>query len=172
MLERLTRRLRADLQQLQAQEQNGVIDAGLTSRRERLEQSVVDADGALTRARDRLLERLLAKGLNMEYDLPTFLRYAGNQSGDRLRTVRTHLLDIRRRAHAFIEHSYHVTAQTDVGPDPETFKTWLRPEAEALTKAYCDLTFAFGLARLGETDECHKLHKTAESVFGVSPRED
>lgn len=119
----------------------------------------------LTRARDRLLERLLAKGLNMEHDLPTFLRYAGNQSGDRLRTVRTHLLDIRQRAHAFIEHSYHVTAQTDVGPDPETFKTWLRPEAEALTKAYCDLTFAFGLARLGETDECHKLHKTAEKAL-------
>jgi multidrug resistance efflux pump len=61
-LERLTRRLRADLQQLQAQEQNGVIDAGLRSRRERLEQSVVNADGALTRARDDLAQARVELG--------------------------------------------------------------------------------------------------------------
>ena len=61
-LERLAKRLRADLQQLQTQEQSGLIDDGVRSRRERLEQSVVDADGALTRARDDLAQARLELG--------------------------------------------------------------------------------------------------------------
>lgn len=50
-LERLAKRLRSDLQQLQTQEQSGLIDSAVRSRRERLEQSIADADGAMTRAR-------------------------------------------------------------------------------------------------------------------------
>jgi seryl-tRNA synthetase len=61
-LERLAKRLRGDLQQLQAQEQGGMSDSGLRSRRERLEQSVIDADGALTRARDDLAQARLELG--------------------------------------------------------------------------------------------------------------
>ena len=61
-LERLAKRLRGDLQQLQAQEQNGMIDQGVRSRRERLEQSVADADSALTRARDDLAQARVELG--------------------------------------------------------------------------------------------------------------
>jgi len=61
-LERLAKRLRGDLQQLQAQEQNGLLDPGLRSRRERLEQSVGDADNALTRARDDLTQARVELG--------------------------------------------------------------------------------------------------------------
>ena len=61
-LERLAKRLRADLHQLQAQEQNGMIDAGLQSRRERLEQSVGNADGALARAREDLAQARVELG--------------------------------------------------------------------------------------------------------------
>jgi hypothetical protein len=119
----------------------------------------------LARARDRLLDRLLVQGLSMEYDLPSFLRFSGTQSSDRLRLVRTHLLDIRERARDLITRSYQVDAQTEVAPDPPTFKTFTKPEVAPLTKAYCDLTFAFGLARLGEESESRKLRQAAEKVL-------
>ena len=37
----------------------------------------------LARTRDRLLERLLTRGLDAEQDLPSFLRYAGQKSTER-----------------------------------------------------------------------------------------
>lgn len=94
---------------------------------------------ALTRARDRLLERLFQHGLRPELDLPSFLRIAGRMSSDRFHLVRDHLLRLHRLAHA-----------------------WLRKHPRAaLTPAYADLTFAFGLARLGEPLHCDKLLQNA-----------
>jgi cellulose synthase operon protein C len=117
----------------------------------------------LARARDRLLERLLAHGLSMEHDLPSFLRFSGHQSSDRLRMVRNHLLDMRERAHDFIERSYKVDG--DVSPDPPSWPSMIKPEVAKSTKAYCDLTFAFGFARLGDESESRKLQQAAEKVL-------
>jgi hypothetical protein len=61
-LERLAKRLRGDLQQLQAQEQNGLIDPAVSGRRARLEQSIADADGALSRAQADLAQARIELG--------------------------------------------------------------------------------------------------------------
>src|SRR5262245_4961988 len=61
-LERLAKRLRGDLQQLQATEQTGLIDPAVTGRRARLEQSIADADGALTRAQADLAQARIELG--------------------------------------------------------------------------------------------------------------
>src|SRR5205085_12265778 len=59
---------------------------------------------ALTRTRDRLLERLFKNGLSAEQDLPTFLRFSGVRSSDRFRAFRDWLVPlpekIRRWIHA------------------------------------------------------------------------
>src|SRR5262249_37321894 len=58
-------------------------------------------------------------------------------------------------------------ASTEVSPDPPTFKNFTRPEVAPLTKAYADLIFAFGLARMGEDSESRKLQQAAEKVLDV-----
>jgi hypothetical protein len=88
---------------------------------------------ALAHARDRLLERLFQHGLRPERDLPTFLRFAGQPSGQRVRAAREWF-----------------------GELPDAAKAWsatasLVGAAAEATAAYIDLIFAFGLARLGET---------------------
>src|SRR5262249_35405925 len=52
---------------------------------------------ALTRTRDRLLERLFKDGLRVEHDLPTFLRFSGGRSSDRFRAFRDSLLLLPHR---------------------------------------------------------------------------
>jgi hypothetical protein len=93
---------------------------------------------ALARARDRLLERLYQHGLSPEVDLPSFLRFAELRSRERFRAVRDQILRLRQWAHEWIATA---TLQT-----PGT-----------CTEDYADLMFAYCLARLGETTECHKL---------------
>jgi hypothetical protein len=119
----------------------------------------------LARARDRILDRLLARGLRMDHDLASFLRFSGDKSSDRLRTVRTHLLDIRERAHELIGRSYDVSINTEGSSDLAYFKSFTRPEVAPLTRAYADLILAFGLARLGEESESRKLQQAAGKVL-------
>src|SRR5262249_43955063 len=38
---------------------------------------------ALARTRERLLDRIAPKGLNLELDVPAFLRFAGSEAGER-----------------------------------------------------------------------------------------
>jgi hypothetical protein len=95
----------------------------------------------LARVRDRMLERLIAEGLRPEYDLPTFLRTAGHRDSARIREVQKHAT-----------HLHEVASH------------WCR-SVQSTTQLYIDLTFAFGLARLGEVNACReRLTKAAERV--------
>lgn len=85
---------------------------------------------ALARSRDRLLERLYHNGLRPEQDLPSFLRFAGAPTSQRFRAVRQWMIGL-----AELGGEWVATSGTS-----------------GLTPAYVDLIFAFGLAKLGETD--------------------
>jgi hypothetical protein len=101
---------------------------------------------ALARARDRLLERLFHNGLRPEQDLPSFLRFAGEPSSQRFRAVRQWLADLAVQA-----------------------QKWVKDNADPIQKppmdAYVDLTFAYGLARLGETEPARKMLEHALVVL-------
>lgn len=113
---------------------------------------------ALARARDRLLERLLTRGLEPEQDLPTFLRYAGQKSSERFRAVREHVFRLRDLALHWIDHCYSLADNPEV------------KSAHAFTRAYADLIFAYGLARLGETSGARRLQAASAEV--LSKRDD
>lgn len=108
---------------------------------------------ALARARDRLLERLYHNGLRPEQDLPSFLRFAGQPTSQRFRAVRQWLIDLANLAQDWLK---------DGGAGA--------PSATAQTAAYVDLVFAFGLARLGESDAARELLARARGV--LSTRDD
>jgi hypothetical protein len=92
---------------------------------------------ALARVRDRLLERLLAGGLNPDRDLPAFLRYSGSQGGERLRILRDRLEVLRQAIHRWSGFHPGDTLQQ--------------------TSSYIDLMFAFAHARLGEAGSAQAL---------------
>jgi hypothetical protein len=103
----------------------------------------------LARARDRLLERLFQNGLRPEQDLPGFLRFAGQPGSPRFRAVRQWLTRLCDAAHDWaIENG--TPAEVASKPAPPT-------------SAYIDLTFAFGLARLGEADAARALWDRAKA---------
>ncbi len=104
---------------------------------------------ALARARDRLLERLFTDGLRPEQDLPGFLRFAGPAVADRFRGVGQWLRRMAERAHAWIG------------------RQGLEPTAQGTpkTRAYSDLLFAFGLARLGEQAAAVELLHRAKAAL-------
>ena len=101
---------------------------------------------ALARARDRLLERLFHNGLRPEQELPGFLRFGGQPATQRFRGVRQWLIRLCEMA-----------------------KEWVRKqEGETSTipmAGYVDLIFAFGLARLGETDASREALARAATVL-------
>lgn len=97
----------------------------------------------LVRTRDRLLERLLTSGLSPELDLPSFLRFSGQNTADRFRRVRERLRGLHRLARRWVEN-------------------------ETYTAAYVDLIFAFGLARIGETSACQEIRHQAKAVLGAA----
>jgi hypothetical protein len=102
---------------------------------------------ALARARDRLLERLFHNGLRPEQDLPSFLRFAGHPDSQRCREIRDWLKGLSEKARSWIDDNQDI-----LGRKPPT-------------KAYADLLFAFGLARLGETDDARRLLQRARDVL-------
>lgn len=104
---------------------------------------------ALARARDRLLERLYNNGLRPEQDLPSFLRFAGQPTSQRFRAVRQWLIDLANLAQDWLKDGTGV------------------PSATAQTTAYVDLVFAFGLARLGESDAARDLLARARGVLST-----
>jgi FtsH ternary system domain X7 len=108
----------------------------------------------LARVRDRLLQRLLDEGgLNRERDLPTFLRLSGVRDSDRLRIVRERVLKL------------HGLVQKWITFDQDEEKT-------EVNRAYVDLMFAFGMARLGEaTAARNDLLGRAAKVL-LAPRND
>jgi hypothetical protein len=90
----------------------------------------------LARVRDRLLQRLLERGLEAERDLPSFLRYAGLREPERMRTVREKALDLHNAV-----------------------KKW--SESIPVNQPYIDLLFAFALGRLGESTPARQLLDSA-----------
>jgi hypothetical protein len=102
---------------------------------------------ALARARDRLLERLFQYGLRPELDLPSFLRFAGQPSGQRFREVCAWMKQTCEKARKWVD-------------DNGDFFDRKTP-----TKAYADLLFAFGLARLGENEDAKRLLQRARSAL-------
>ncbi len=107
---------------------------------------------ALARARDRLLERLYRSGLRPEQDLPSFLRFSGAAGSQRFRTVRTWLAGLADKAQRWAREK----GRTFSGKLPRTG-----------TGAYIDLFFAFGLARLGESDAARQmLARAARELTG------
>lgn len=112
----------------------------------------------LARTRDRLLERLLAKGLSIETDLPDFLRFSGNRSSDSYRLVRDWLvngegliLDWSRNCSGAVMKHPLATLPKEANPDT--------------TLAYLRLILAFGLGRFGEQTLSTKLQKVAGQVL-------
>jgi hypothetical protein len=93
----------------------------------------------LARARDRLLERLHQNGLSRDLDLPGFLRFGADPSGERSRKICAHLLQLHKEVRAWVDRG-NMTA----------------PHTAALT----DLVFAHGLARLGEAGACDTLRRS------------
>lgn len=103
---------------------------------------------ALARARDRMLDRLVKFGLTPEYDLPAFMRFLGQQGGDRFRVVRDRVAGLRAGVHKWVAEG-HAQNKT----------------ALPTTLAYVDLIFAFGLAKLGETSPAQSLVKDAHKAL-------
>jgi hypothetical protein len=116
----------------------------------------------LARARDRLLDRLLARGLSVDHDLPRFLRFSGLRSDD-YRKATEGLIDLVGPILAWsdncskevIAHPHHINAKR---ADPNN------------TLAYLKLVLAFGLARLGETERSNEIRAAAYKVLGTQDR--
>ncbi len=108
---------------------------------------LLDGDAlALARARDRLLERLFHSGLRPEQDLPSFLRFAGQPTGQRFRDMREWMKELCEKAHAWVEQNRNPAQKPPMPP-------------------YINLLFAFGMARLGEADLSKQLMKRAHDVL-------
>ena len=97
---------------------------------------------ALVRGRDRLLARLYRRGLQRLHDVAHFIHFAGQRDGSRLRQIQDMLLTLRQAVQAWLARDGH-------GPG-------------SLTRAYADLLFAYGFARMG--DERHRLDLTTAAV--------
>ncbi len=120
---------------------------------------------ALARARDRILERLFKNGLRPEQDLPGFLRFAGQPTSQRFRQVRQWMTALCQQAHTWAKQiAFKLPAPSE---DPPRVIT--RPQTEGpgvrATHAYIDLIFAFGLARVGESDASKELVTQAETIL-------
>ena len=105
---------------------------------------------SLARARDRMLERLFQNGLTPEFDMPSFLRAKGMGSNDRFRVLGEQINELAESVGQWIT-------------EPELSQT------TAQTREYAKLTFAFGLARLGETSACKGM--TAEACEALAATE-
>jgi hypothetical protein len=90
----------------------------------------------LARVRDRLLQRLLERGLEPERDLPSFLRYAGLREPERMRAVRAKAMDLHKAVRDWTNHI-------------------------PVNRPYVDLLFAFALGRLGESASARQLLDSA-----------
>lgn len=105
----------------------------------------------LTRAHDRVLARL-HRGLSIDRDVPSFLRFVGR--GQRGESTATELLV---RELAGLQERFAATTRA-------------RSSVEAplpLTRAYVELTFAYGLARLGQTEQARRLAGAATGALDL-----
>ncbi|MBY0528451.1 MAG: hypothetical protein K2R98_33980 [Gemmataceae bacterium] len=135
---------------------------------------------SLARARDRLLERLFHQGLSVDRDLPSFLRGADQGPNPRSQAIREWLLQLPDRLQPWIERlharqRWMGPLQAGRAPDAETAlqtERWLgKPPPYGydtephFTRAYSDLTAAWGLARLGLAAPAARLIARAREVL-------
>lgn len=104
----------------------------------------------LARVRDRLLTRLLDRGLSPEQDLPSFLRYAGLHDAERMRVVREKAQEVFTAARLWANRSLS--------------RGSLNTEAHP-TLAYIDLVFSFAFAKLGDAIASRRLMESAKAVL-------
>ncbi len=122
----------------------------------------------LAHTRDRLLARLRDHGLSLAQDVPAFVRNAGSEDIDRLNQVGKWLAAKRRTINEWI---------ASLGPEaPRNATAAATPrlyelEAEVrCTQAYADLMIAWGLNRLGESNEADRVRAMAhESLADADP---
>jgi len=94
----------------------------------------------LARVRDRILQRLLDRGLEPERDQPYFLRSAGQQDSERLRVIRNMVMDLHQSVRKWSDHI------------PQNLP-------------YIDLYFAYALAKLSEVTSARNLADAAGDVM-------
>lgn len=99
----------------------------------------------LTRTRDRILARLF-RGLSLEQDVPTFLRFCGGGPGADTTTVG----QLAEQLEALLGQFHKAKRKRSAVEAP--------PE---LTQAYVELLFAYGFARLGQSDRARSLRQQA-----------
>ncbi len=130
---------------------------------------------SVARARDRLLERLYHRGLNVDHDLPSFLRFAGQGAPQRGQTIGEWLVHQRGAVHHWIEKLHARRPRDPAESNPhnlftERYRGKLPPYGAAgeaqLTKAYADLVLAWGLARLGLASTSGRLFAEARDLLG------
>ena len=104
----------------------------------------------LARVRDRLLTRLLDRGLSPEQDLPSFLRYAGLHDAERMRVVREKAQEVFTAARVWANRSLsRGSPNTEAHP----------------TLAYIDLVFSFAFAKLGDAIASRRLMESAKAAL-------
>ncbi len=103
----------------------------------------------LARVRDRLLQRLLAQGLQAERDLPGFLRWSGAKDSERMRVVRDKAMELHSAVQKWLDDS--ATAQKN--------------DHLKANKPLIDMLFAFAQAKLNETTQTKKLLDDAKKVM-------
>ncbi len=117
------------------------------------------ADDALmlAQARDRFLERLHGEGLSSERDLPGFLRFGAEASGERLRTVRDQMMTLRDRARTWVRSSLE-SMRTNRSTGTSSSKA---APIGPYTLDLAELSFAYGLTRLGDHDHAQAMAQEA-----------
>jgi hypothetical protein len=106
----------------------------------------------LTRAHDQVLAKL-ARGLSIERDVPTFLRFVGRGERGESATVDRLVHDL-----GVLHERYAKTSRarsTVEAPPP-------------LTNAYVELTFAWGFARLGDAERAKRLAEGATAPLALA----
>jgi hypothetical protein len=122
----------------------------------------------VARTRDRLLERLHEHGLSVDLDVPTFLRFAEQASGERVESVREWLLHAHEPIHRWIAARPNRPdlpgSEVLTAHDPHLRTFGLTTDLRA-TRAYADLIRAWGLASLGERAICQEVLSQARTVL-------
>jgi hypothetical protein len=107
----------------------------------------------LARVRDRLLERLFTEGLRMQFDVPTFIRFAGRKESDRMRRILEVLHGFRIGVRQWLleqdEAQVAGSAKTEKKQSKESGENLLHKSLSPTTW-YAELIFAYGFARIGE----------------------
>jgi hypothetical protein len=106
----------------------------------------------LARSRDRLLHRLYENGLRPERELPSFIRFGGQTFTHRFRAICPWLLVLRELAG---ECCKRMDVDRLIKPD------------RSKTPACLDLIFAYGLARLGESEAARRLQDRASEQLSA-----